>query len=589
MYSNGEPHDENFGHAESERSQRTNARLRRSRPRPFRRLADRKMPALPSKRALAPAVDLTALGPDRLAEVCRTWLHCNPDIVMLLAPGGRIAHVSRHTASLLDAHFPAEVIGAPWGAIWPKSERTRAHAAASRAKAGETARFQGQFETISGNRQWWDVIVAAVANTDLGQGPELLVLLRDVTAFKLAEEQQAQSRRLEAVGRLAAGIAHDFNNLLTVIMSAADSLAIDATTESARDLALVSLAAAERGADLVRRLLTFSNRPRLAGHSIDAPDTLGAVSKLLQRTLPGDIRLEVALPEGAVYCQGDRAELESALLNICINARDAMPAGGRLRLSLGAIDADAALTLGLKAGGYAAFSITDTGVGMSKATLDRAIEPFFTTKAASGGTGLGLSGAHGFAQGYGGALTIESREGRGSTVSLYLPLASGLTQRELDLQAPPSSAEGCDVLVVEDNAQVRAQTTRLLADLGCRVTPVADAAAALEHLAADRPVDLLITDLQLTRGLNGRELAAAAQAGRPELKVLFMSGALEEFGTRAGDAQAEFLSKPFGRPQLAAAVASALARYPAPSATASPKLSGKKTSASRTKEHARHG
>jgi signal transduction histidine kinase/ActR/RegA family two-component response regulator len=517
-----------------------------------------------------PAVrpDFGGLDAGRLAAVCRTWLDCNPDVVMLLTADQRIAHVSRGTAS--DAEPLSLLTGARWCSIWPKTERAKARRAVAGAKAGETTRFQGAFDTPSGERRWWDVLAAAVTNTDgdSAAGPEFLVLLRDVTAFKASEEQQARSRRLEAIGQLAGGIAHDFNNLLTVIMSATESLADNAQEESFRNLAMVGLAAAERGADLVRRLRAFSYQQRPATQSIDAPSAISAVSKLLQRTLPDDIRFEASTPDAPVYCRGDRSELESALLNICINARDAMPAGGRLQLSLRTVSlaAEAAGGLGLLPGRYAAFEIKDTGIGMSRATLERAIEPFFTTRAASGGSGLGLSGAHGFARGCGGALALESAEGRGSTIRLYLPLAERPAQGELNLVGQAASVTDCDVLLVEDDAEVRAQTTRILVELGCRVTPVGNAAAALEQLAADHPIDLMISDLRLPSGLNGRELADAAATVRPDLKILLMSGYFEEFDTLGADASRNFLAKPFGQAQLAPAIAAALSRYQAGSA-----------------------
>ena len=506
------------------------------------------------------AQDFGAMDAVQLADVCRAWLQCNPDVVLLLGADERVAHVSRGS----DPSVEAALSGAAWRSIWPKGERAKAIDAANQARKGETARFQAAFE-IEGRRRWWDVIVAAVANRAEDGQPGLLALLRDVTAFKAAGERQAQSRRLEALGRLASGVAHDFNNLLTVIMSATESLATGMGGEDERRLGQVGLEAAERGADLVRRLLIFSRQQPGGRNAADGGGAVFAVAQLVRRTLPETISFQTAVPDALLWCKGDRNELEAALLNLCINGRDAIGArGGRLALRLQAaqLDAGSADALGLKPGRYAEFSVEDDGAGMSEATLERALEPFFTTKAALGGTGLGLSSAHSFARVCGGALVLASREGRGTRVRLYLPLARRPAQGELDLLQPARELADCDVLLVEDDAGVRAQALRLLSDAGCRVMAARDAETALGLLACGRTVDLLLTDLDLPGGMGGRGLAEAARALRPDLKVLFTSGALEAL---AADQPPDFLAKPYAGAQLLTAVSAALHRY-APSA-----------------------
>jgi nitrogen-specific signal transduction histidine kinase len=365
-------------------------------------------------------------------------------------------------------------------------------------------------------------------------------------------EREAQARRLEAIGRLAGGVAHDFNNLLTVILSASETLAETCPEGENQRLAQTSLEAARRGAELIRRLLAFSRpTPQGASGSADAGAAVETIERLLRRALPEAVALEVRAPRGLLYCRADRGELESALLNLCVNARDAMPKGGRLALQAGLVTLDrpAAREIGVKRGGYVVFTVEDNGAGMSAETAERAVEPFFTTRGGSGGTGLGLSAVNSLAVGSGGALVIRSHLGRGTRVDLYIPRAHTPAQAELDLEPPPGAALARDVLLVEDDPAVRAEAVRLLRAMGCRVIAAEDGAAALEVLSADQPLDLMITDMGLPHGLDGEALAEAARTLRPELAVLFTSG-----GRTAADAPAAFLPKPFGRAALAAAL-----------------------------------
>ena len=528
------------------------------------------MRPLPSPQSLSAPQDLAQLDSGRLAAICRAWLGCSGDLVLLVSGDGRISHAAASQAAVAAAGLPESFLprlaGAAWRSLWPKASRPAADKALAAAAASGAGRFQAPLDGADGERRWFDVAIAPVANVNSGgAAPDRagwLAVLRDITALKHEDERLAQSRRLEAVGRLAGGVAHDFNNLLTVILSAAESLVDGCDPDEARRLGETSLEAAERGAELIRRLLAFVRPTPDTGPGAASADAAGAVdatARLLQRTLPDPIALEVRAPAGLLYCRADRGELEAALLNLCVNARDAMPKGGRLALTVEprTLDRAQARALGVRPGDYAAFAVEDTGLGMSPEIAARAAEPFFSTKGESGGAGLGLSGANSLAVAAGGALRIRTRLGHGTRVELLVPRARAAAQGQLDLVVPPP-AEGLarDVLLVEDHPAVREETARLLREMGCRVTAVEDAEGAMDALTGGEPIDLMITDLSLPYGLDGRALAEAARAMRPDLKVLFTSGC----GPQGADGAPDFLPKPFGRTALAAALQRQFAR-----------------------------
>lgn len=495
---------------------------------------------------------MEAMPAPALADVCRAWLQCSPDGVLLLAADGRIEAVNDAARALLEPGGTEDVRGLKWAALWPVEERPKIRAAAAGAVRGRTVRFQA----ASASGRSWDVVVAPVTDRDQ-RAAGLLVLFRDMSEVREHDRRGAQARRLEAMGRLTSAVAHDFNNLLTVVMSANEAAMEAATDDERRALAELSLEAAERGAEMVRRLLSLSGR-RAPAQPVDCRSVLDAVSAMCRATLSDGVELTARTPQALLYCQGERAELESALLNLCLNARDAMPDGGRLELSVERtrLDAAEAETLDLPAGDYAVFLVQDNGVGMTPAVLERAAEPFFTTKG-RGGSGLGLSSADGFARRFGGRLSIASRPGEGAAVRLYLPAARRAAQAELALTAPARpTVAGARVLLVDADEAVRGETARGLNALDCIVVEAADAGEALRRLAGG-PLDLLITELGACGGASGRELAAMARLVRPSLKVLF---------TCAGHADAAgeaVLAKPYRRAQLAEAVEEALSRYDA--------------------------
>lgn len=385
-----------------------------------------------------------------------------------------------------------------------------------------------------------------------------------------SEETLNHAQRLESVGQLTGGIAHDFNNLLTVIQGNLQVLEEHpAVSQDAYALQLVTAAAraSRRGAELTSKLLAFSRRQVLSPSRIEVPALLDSLADMLRRTLDQRIRIEVHTPSPCPPCLADAGQLESALLNIAINARDAMPAGGTLSFSgqlchtlppelRGDFELGAELP-----DSFVAISVSDTGVGMSETVKERAFEPFFTTKDAGRGTGLGLSTVYGFVKQSHGAVTLASTQGLGTTITLYIPRfaerSSESEEAEADFDGIPS---GLKVLLVEDEPEVRTVALRFLDVLGCEVTPCASAEQALPHLGKDADYDLLLTDIALGPGMRGTELAREAQMRLPQMAVLLMSGYSAELldTSQSAPLSWELLAKPYSRDELKHAIARAL-------------------------------
>lgn len=387
---------------------------------------------------------------------------------------------------------------------------------------------------------------------------------RSAQTIREAQHQLFQAQKMDSIGQLTGGIAHDFNNLLTVVMSNAESLAerLDKDDRSRR-LAEMILRAAQRGADLTNRLLAIARRQALAPRATDVGAQLAGMESLLRRSLGGAVELELRTSEGLWPALVDPAQLESALLNLCINARDAMPNGGRLaiglrnriveRSGLGMRRGGASGT-GLAPGGYVVVTVTDTGIGMNDDTLSRAFDPFFTTKGIGEGSGLGLSMVYGFAKQSNGLATIASSPGAGTTVTLYLPQA-----REMPAPAPEETAGGRRprgserILLVEDDDMVRGNVTAELQGLGYTVETAASGPQALARLDRLDGVDLLFTDLVMPGGMTGWQLAEEVRRRRPDLPVLFTSGHMQEIAPlrEAGWDASHILQKPYRRREMA--------------------------------------
>jgi len=352
---------------------------------------------------------------------------------------------------------------------------------------------------------------------------------------KHAEEALRQSQKMEAVGQLTGGIAHDFNNLLTGIIGSLELLEVrlrQGRTSEIHRYVGAAQGASKRAAALTHRLLAFSRRQTLDPKPTDVNRLVMDMEELIRRTVGPQITLEVVTAVGLWSALIDASQLESALLNLCINARDAMPEGGRITIETANkwLDDHAAKERDLPPGQYLSLCVTDTGSGMTPDVIARAFDPFFTTKPIGQGTGLGLSMVYGFVRQSGGQVRIYSEVGCGTTMCLYLPRHYGSSSEIPTITAPTASARvptGKTVLIVDDEPSVRMLVTEVLDDLGYSPIEASDGPAGLRILESEAAIDLLISDVGLPGGINGRQLADAARITRPELKVLFITGYAE--------------------------------------------------------------
>jgi PAS domain S-box-containing protein len=453
---------------------------------------------------------------------------------------------------------------------------------------GGGAHTEFRVQTAAGGIRWIAVDASVELDSD-GKPRQTTGVLRDITERKeiekslearvaerttalreeIARREEAQtalvrSQKLQAVGELAGGIAHDFNNLLTVITGNLELLGFRQLDDKARDHIRRADEAAKMGARLAGRLLAIGRKQRLQPIALDLNEIAKSMSDVLKRTLGDTIAIETSFAGDLWHATADVSEVENAILNLAVNARDAMPHGGKLVIqtantSLGADDVVG--EAGLKPGDYVLLSVSDTGVGMSAEVLARALEPYFTTKEPGRGTGLGLSTIYGFAKQLGGHLTIYSEVGKGTSVKLYLPRSGEAAAAETAAAAAlHAQAEGETILVVEDNADVRDVTMKRLDMLGYRVLVAENAPRAVEVLKAGAKIDLVFSDVVMPGGMSGFDLANWIRVNRPEIKVLLTSGFTGEVA-RSGEADAadiDVLRKPYATADLARAVREAL-------------------------------
>ena len=402
----------------------------------------------------------------------------------------------------------------------------------------------------SGREYWIDIEIVPLVD-DTGTPTHFVAVERDITEQVELERRLRESQKLEAVGHLTGGVAHDFNNLLTVILGNAEMLVELSTDPKLQPLAELTLSAAQRGAELTRHLLAFARRQPLAPKATDLNQLAEAMQALVRRTLPENIELSFVPDPGLGIAEVDAGELDTALLNLVVNARDAMPGGGKLTIETAnkVLDDDYAdRHSDVVAGDYVMIGVSDTGIGMTQETLQRAFEPFFTTKGVGKGSGLGLSMVFGFTKQSGGHIKIYSEPGEGTTVKLYFPRVWEASPASYQHSAAPDPEGGTEhILVAEDDELVLKHLEAQLVSLGYRVTAVTSGPEALSALQAHDDIDLLLTDIIMPGGMNGRELSDQAQAVYPGLKVLFTSGYTENAIVHHGrlDPEVKLLSKPY--------------------------------------------
>jgi PAS domain S-box-containing protein len=492
------------------------------------------------------------------ADRNRMWA-LSTDVMMVASLNGTISSINPAWTRLLGWK-EADLLGANVLDFVVPDERPRLQAELGDLSRGTAPRlFELGMRTADGTtrRIEW----SAVAAEDL-----LQAVGRDVTAereaeeaLRKAEEALRHSQKMEAIGQLTGGIAHDFNNMLTAIIGSMEVLKRRIRAGRYEDIQSFmdgAIGAANRAASLTHRLLAFARRQPLDPKPVDVDLLVRGMEELLRRTLGEAIVLKVDLSPAGRLALTDAHQLENAILNLAINARDAMPSGGTLSITTQREVIEKTQRFGqeeLEAGDYVVVSVGDTGVGMSPDTLRKVFEPFFTTKPIGQGTGLGLSMIYGFAKQSRGHVHIESREGKGTTIRLYLPRYPGIVEARVARparEAAPGAGE--TVLVVEDDPAVRLIIADVLRDLGYACLEAGDSQAALPMLTSNTPLDLLITDIGLP-GINGRQIAERARQHRPDLKVLFVTGYAEHATgqQRFLEPGMEMVTKPFALDALA--------------------------------------
>jgi PAS domain S-box-containing protein len=482
--------------------------------------------------------------------------------IFRLDPRGHVASWNAG-AQRIKGYSAGEILGQDFSCFYTEEERKAGLPRRALEIAAREGRYEAEAERVrkDGSRFWANVVIDRL-NDAAGRLAGFAKITRDITERRRQQQtleqtraELAQSQKMEALGQLTGGIAHDFNNLLTVIGSALDMMRRrqqDADPEMTRFIGAAARGV-DRAASLTRRLLAFARRQPLDPRPLDVNDLVGGVIDMARRSVGEKVTMAANLTGGLLWVSADASQLENAILNLVVNARDAMPGGGKLVLETASVSLDqtyAATHSEVPAGRYVAITVSDTGRGMTEEIAARAFEPFFTTKEAGQGTGLGLSQVHGFVKQSKGHVSLYSEPGRGTTVRLYLPQLAGAPAAARTVTGRPAgaAAPGRMILVVEDDADVRAFTVETLSQLGHRVVAAPDAKGALEMLERE-PVDLLFTDVGLAGGVNGEDLAEAAQRRWPALKVLLTTGYARS--AILPDDRLEVITKPYTQTNLA--------------------------------------
>jgi PAS domain S-box-containing protein len=517
-----------------------------------------------TQRAAAEA--LVKASEARLRGLIATVLDTVVDGLVTIDRHGVIQSFNKACVSLFG-YSPAEVIGQNVRMLMPEPYHGEHDGYISAYLATGVAKIIGIGREVMGRRKDGSTFPMELA---VGESPEagnhaFVGIVRDLTERREAEtqrEQLRQSQKMEAVGQLTGGLAHDFNNLLAIIVGNLDMMReIRADDPVTDELVRDALESALRGADLTRRLLAFARRQPLQPERVDLSEVIGAIVRLLTRTLGENITIEMSLSANVWPVQIDRAQFEAVIANLATNARDAMPRGGSLQIDTrnGHLDAAyAAAHTDVTPGDYVIVEVSDSGTGMPPEILLRIFEPFFTTKEQGKGTGLGLglSMVFGFMKQSGGHITVYSEPGKGTTFRLYLPRVDDTQSVPDDGFEEPASRGGNEtILVVEDNSGLRRIVVRQLSEAGYHVLEAPDAEAAMVFIDSPEPIHLLLTDVVMPGAMDGRDLARVAAARRPSLRVLLTSGFPDaRWGSSVARTGSRLLSKPYRKEELRRAV-----------------------------------
>ncbi len=488
----------------------------------------------------------------------RSILATVPEAMIIIDEQGIVTSFSANAAALFG-YSPDEVVGQNVKMLMPKPYRAEHDAYVGNYLRTGEARIIGYGRLVEAVTKDGTVFPVELSVGEASASGRRIFtgFLRDLTSRQRMEHELRQSQKMEAIGQLTGGVAHDFNNILTAIIANLELLTPLLKDPDHRELASEAHGAAQDGAKLASQLLAFGRRQPLNPEPTDVGPLISNFSSLLRRTLGETIELRIVSPQSPQFTVVDAAQLQNALLNLTINARDAMPRGGRLTIEVSPVrlDADyAQMYPEVRTGRYVLIAVSDSGSGMSEEVRRRAFEPFFTTKATGAGTGLGLSMVYGFVKQSGGHIQLYSESGRGTSVRIFLPVAEGAVGaagRAPEGQTPELAKGSEGILLVEDDPRLRRVLSRRLRGLGYQIFEADNGAVALAQLAVLPEIALIFTDMVMPGGMTGLELAEAALAMKPGVKILFTSGYAEPAIARLGQKKGAWLKKPYTADELA--------------------------------------